>query len=88
MMLILRKQHAQDSIEGSDPFLAGIRDAGGIASGKISVGRRRCGKELAQRSISFSLVERNFNFAARALGWEFDIDGTAELVGNKIANEV
>jgi hypothetical protein len=33
------------------------------------------------------LPEGNFNFAARAIGWECQVDATAELMRNKIANE-
>src|SRR5262249_38124874 len=42
---------------------------------------------LAGRSSSFSPVERNFNFAARAVGWELQVDGTAELMRDEIADE-
>ncbi len=32
-------------------------------------------------------LERNFNFATRAIGWECQIDGTAELTRDEIADE-
>jgi hypothetical protein len=32
-------------------------------------------------------LEGNYNFAARAVGWEYQVDGTAELMRNEIADE-
>jgi hypothetical protein len=43
--------------------------------------------ERFDRQSSPSLIERNFNFAARAVGLKCQVDRTAEFMRNQIADE-
>src|SRR5215470_11513072 len=51
---------------------------------------RRAAESMRARRALLKLPgsKRNFNFAARALGSEQEIDGTAEFMRNEIADEV
>src|SRR5262249_11349946 len=43
--------------------------------------------QRVDRRSSPSFVERNFDFAARAVRWKYQVDGAAEFMGNEIADE-
>src|SRR5216684_5367027 len=49
--------------------------------------RRRCDKGTGPAFEPHFRAKGNFNFAARAVRWKYQVDGTAKLMGNEIADE-
>src|SRR5260370_32672396 len=49
--------------------------------------RRRCDKGTGPAFEPHFRAKGNFKFAARAVRWKYQVDGTAKLMGNEIADE-